>query len=179
MREDISDSDYAALAELRYSIRRFLRGSNEAAQAAGLEPQQYQMLLAIRAVPQDEKASIGHLADRLSLKHHSAVELIDRLEKRGCVRRRRNPNDQRTVWVEMRPRGEHALEQVVRERLDELRGRGNILATSIIAILRRNRGAEARQEIWRARNLENQDSATRSARELLAITPSDESWSKK
>jgi DNA-binding MarR family transcriptional regulator len=142
VRRVISDSDYAALAELRRRIRQFLRGSDAAAEAAGLEPQQYQMLLALRALPRNQEASIGRLADCLLVRHHSAVELIDRLEARGWVtRRRNNPQDQRKVRVHLLPRGEYALEHVVRERLDELNGYGDALASSIIKILKRNRSS--------------------------------------
>ena len=68
-RADISDTDYRALAEFRHHIRRFLRFSEDAARAAGLEPQQHQLLLAIRGLPQGTEPSIGELAERL----HSSI----------------------------------------------------------------------------------------------------------
>jgi DNA-binding MarR family transcriptional regulator len=122
MTRDIPDSKYAALAELRYRIRRFLQGSEQAAEEAGLEPQQYQLLLALRALPRNHEANIRQLADRLLLRHHSAVGLIDRLEASGYVRRGHSGRDLRQVCVVLLPRGKRALEKVVRQRLHELRG---------------------------------------------------------
>src|SRR5260370_1716592 len=91
------------------------------ARAGGLEPQQYLLLLALRGLPEGEEATIRALADRLALKHHSAVELIDRLEVHGYVRRSRNRDDRRRVLVTLLPRGEKLLEQVARDRIGELR----------------------------------------------------------
>src|ERR1700756_1565308 len=112
MRRDIRESDYAALAEVRYRIRQFLRGGDEDTKAIGLEPQQYQLLLALRALPHQSDATIGLLAERLYLRHHSVVGLVDRLEERGYVRRYRNIRDQREVLVMLLPRGRAALERV-------------------------------------------------------------------
>lgn len=137
----IRDSDYAALAEVRARIRQFLRGSDQAAVNAGLEPQQYQLLLALRALPHQSEATIRRLAECLHLRHHSAVGLIDRLEERGYVRRYRNIRDQREVLVMLLPRGRAALERVVGERLHELHASGHALVDSIAAILKRNRTA--------------------------------------
>jgi DNA-binding MarR family transcriptional regulator len=133
---EIRESEYAELAELRYRIRRFLRGSDDVAEAAGLEPQQYQMLLAIRELPNPNEANIRRLADRLLLRHHSAVGLVDRLEARGYVRRTRSGRDQRQVFVTLLPRGQRALERVVRERLHELRESGHALISAIAGILK-------------------------------------------
>ena len=135
MKRAIYDSEYAALAEFRFRIREFLRGSNGAAEAAGLEPQQYQMLLAIRGLPPHHKASIRELADRLLLRHHSAVGLIDRLEGGGYVRRSRGSRDQRQVRVTLLPKGRRALERVVHQRLHELRGSGQALIDALTSIL--------------------------------------------
>ena len=135
MKRAIYDSEYAALAEFRFRIREFLRGSDGAAEAAGLEPQQYQMLLAIRGLPPHHKASIRELADRLLLRHHSAVGLIDRLEDSGYVRRSRGSRDHRQVWVTLLPKGRHALERVVQQRLHELRDSGQALIDALTSIL--------------------------------------------
>ena len=83
----ITKSHYELLSALRHALRRFLRFSEEAAHAAGLEPQQHQALLAIKGFPGRDHASIGELAERLQVRHHSAVGLIDRLARRGLVRR--------------------------------------------------------------------------------------------
>ncbi len=112
MSEKITAAEYRALAELRYRIRLLLREGDATALSEGLEPQQYQMLLAIRGLEEGESATVGTLAERLAIKHHSAVELIDRLEKRGFVKRLRNRGDRRQVQVILLLRGEKAKESV-------------------------------------------------------------------
>jgi DNA-binding MarR family transcriptional regulator len=135
MAMEITSDEYRALAELRYRIRRFVREGDAVAQAAGLEPQQYLLLLAIRGLPAGQEATIRTLADRLALKHHSAVELIDRLETRGYVRRARGRDDRRRVLVSLLPRGERILEQVARHRIGELRSTGHALVRAIDQLL--------------------------------------------
>lgn len=137
MAREISPAEYRALAELRYLIRHFLREGDAKARAIGLEPQQYLMLLAIRGLPEGCDATIQTLAERLALKHHSAVELIDRLETHGYVRRTRGRGDRRRVFVSLLPRGERHLEQVARNRISELRTSGETLVGAIEALLRR------------------------------------------
>src|SRR5260221_13061567 len=87
MSEKITAAEYRALAELRYRIRLFIREGDATALSEGLEPQQYQMLLAIRGVEEGESATIGSLVERLVRKHHSTVELINRLEMTGTIQR--------------------------------------------------------------------------------------------
>ena len=140
MAEKITSSEYRALAELRYRIRLFLREGDATALAEGLEPQQYQMLLAIRGLDDGETATVGTLAERLAIKHHSAVELIDRLEKHGFVKRLRDKADRRQVHVVLLPRGEKALATVVKGRIQELRTSGQALAAAIQALLKRRNG---------------------------------------
>jgi len=135
---EITSDEYRALAELRYRIRHFVREGDVVAQAAGLEPQQYLLLLAIRGLPAGQEATIRTLADRLALKHHSAVELIDRLETRGYVRRARGRDDRRRVLVSLQPRGERILEQVARHRIDELRSTGQALVRAIDQLLEKS-----------------------------------------
>src|SRR5262249_57189042 len=96
------------------------------------------MLLAIRGTEDGERATIGTLAERLAIKHHSAVELIDRLEKRGFVRRLREKEDRRQVRVLLLPRGEKALAGVVKERISELRASGAALVGAIETLLKKN-----------------------------------------
>jgi DNA-binding MarR family transcriptional regulator len=134
---DITHAEYRALAELRYRIRHFLREGDAKARAVGLEPQQYLMLLAIRGLPEGSEATIQTLAERLALKHHSAVELIDRLETNGYVRRTRSRDDRRRVFVTLLPRGERLLEQVAQNRISELRTSGEALVGAIEALLER------------------------------------------
>jgi DNA-binding MarR family transcriptional regulator len=132
----ISAAEYQAMAELRYRIRLFLREGDAAARSAGLEPQQYLLLLAIRGLPADSAAKIQALADSLLIKHHSAVELVDRLEKRGLVRRARSRDDRRQVLVSLLPKGQRVLERVVQQRINEVRAGGSQLVRAIDALLR-------------------------------------------
>ena len=136
---EITSAEYTALAELRYLIRKFVGEGDAVARAAGLEPQQYLLLLAIRGLPEGEDATIQALADRLALKHHSMVELIDRLELHDYVRRSRSRDDRRRVLVTLLPRGEKLLEQVARHRISELRSSGAALINAIGALLVENR----------------------------------------
>ena len=135
MREKITPAQYRALSELRYRIRRFLQEGDATAREAGLEAQQYLLLLAIRGLPDGEQATIRTLAERLSLRHHSTVELIDRMEARGYVKRSRGREDRRQVLVSLQPRGEKLLEQVVDQRIIELRSNGRALVDAISALL--------------------------------------------
>lgn len=138
MKHTVSDTEYRALAELRYRIRHFIQEGDVAAQRSNLEPQQYLMLLAIRGLPQGAIATIRTLAERMAVKHHSAVELIDRLESHGLVRRIRSHGDKREVRVSLLPRGSKLLERVARERLSELKASGVALADAITALVERN-----------------------------------------
>jgi DNA-binding MarR family transcriptional regulator len=137
MKTAISDTDYRALAELRYRIRHFIQEGDAAAQRSNLEPQQYLMLLAIRGLPQGAVATISTLAERMALKHHSAVELIDRLETHGLVRRSRSEGDKREVRVSLLPQGSKLLDRVASERISELKSSGAALANAITALVKR------------------------------------------
>jgi DNA-binding MarR family transcriptional regulator len=139
MKAAISGTEYRALAELRYRIRHFIQQGDAAAQRANLEPQQYLMLLAIRGLPKGAVATIRTLAERMALKHHSAVELINRLESHRLVRRSRSDGDKREVCVSLLPRGLTLLERVARERLSELKASGMALADAITALVERNK----------------------------------------
>ena len=144
--KEITTAEYQALAELRYLIRKFVREGDAVAQTAGLEPQQYLLLLAVRGLPEGEEATIRVLADRLALKHHSAVELIDRLEAHGYVRRSRNRDDRRRVLISLLPRGEKLLEQVARHRISELRASGTSLVKAISALLENGRSSRGEKQ---------------------------------
>lgn len=116
--------DFKAMAELRYQIRRFLRFSENAARQAGIEPQQHQLLLAVRGLPDDLKPTIGVLAERMQLQHHSTVELIDRLVERGFLCRLRATDDRRQVFVKLTRGGEQFLEKLSFPHLQELQSAG-------------------------------------------------------
>ena len=130
--------NFEALADFRYAIRRYLTFSERNARAAGLEPQQYQALLAIKGVPLSQKATVGVLAERLQIQHHSAVELMDRLEKRGLVRRARSRVDRRQVLVQLTPTGERKLKRVSLPHRDELRTAGRKLLRALEQFISHN-----------------------------------------
>ena len=136
---EITTEDYRALAELRYRIRHFLRDGDAVARAAGLEPQQYLLLLMIRGLPEGEEATIRTLAERLALKHHSAVELADRLERRQLLRRERSRSDRRQVILHLTPRGEKILTRLARQRIAELRTAAPALVRALTAVIRRRK----------------------------------------
>lgn len=113
--------DYGALADFRYEIRRFLNFSEDAARAAGIEPRQHQALLAIKGQPAGIDTTVGLLAERLQIRHHSAAELSGRLETRGWIRRSRRGADRREVQLHLTPRAERLLAKLSLTHLDELR----------------------------------------------------------
>jgi len=143
MAKDLTADEYRALAELRYRIRKFLREGDTVATETGLEPQQYLLLLMIRGIPDGQEATVSNLAERLVLKHHSVVELIDRMEAHGYVRRSRSREDRRSVLVSLLPRGEKLLEQVAQHRVGELRASGAALANAIAALLKNSHALHA------------------------------------
>ena len=126
-------SDYQALAEFRYQIRKFLHFSEQAVQAAGLERGQYQLMLTIKGMPDGVRPRIRELANRMHIQHHSAVELINRLEAGGYVQRERAQDDRREVLLALTPKGERVLGELALHHHDELRS----AAPSLVAALRR------------------------------------------
>lgn len=115
----ISKQEYEALAAFRYAIRQFLRVREEAARAVGITPQQHQALLAIKGFPERDHVSIGELAERLQVRHHSAVGLVDRLESQGFVSRTHG-EDRRFVYVSLTEKGESVLHQLTAPHRDEI-----------------------------------------------------------
>ncbi len=116
--------DFKAMAELRYQIRRFLRFSETAARQAGIEPQQHQLLLAVKGLPKNLKPTIGVLAERMQLQHHSTVELVDRLADRGFLLRLRASDDRRQVLVKLTRDGEEFLKKLSLHHQQELQSSG-------------------------------------------------------
>jgi DNA-binding MarR family transcriptional regulator len=126
-------SDYQALAEFRFQIRKFLHFSEHAVQGAGLERGQYQLMLAIKGMPEGVRPRIRELANRMQIQHHSAVELINRLESGGYVRRERAQDDRREVLLVLTPKGERVLGELALHHHEELKS----AAPSLVAALRR------------------------------------------
>jgi DNA-binding MarR family transcriptional regulator len=132
---DISLAGYRKLAEFRYRIRRFLHFSEEAARLAGIEPQQHQLLLAIKGLPDSTRPTVTAISSRLCLRHHSTVELINRLVGRGAVKRRHSEEDRREVLVELTPHGEQLLRMLSVLHWEELQNSGPALSEALQAVV--------------------------------------------
>jgi len=116
----LSDRDYERLLEFRVELRRFLRWSDDRVAAAGLTPNQHQLLLAVRGHAGPGDPTIGDLANYLFVRHHSVVGLVDRAAEAKLVRRVRDRDDQRIVRVLLTPKGARKLESLAAEHLEEL-----------------------------------------------------------
>jgi len=136
---DLSDEDYASLAQTRRLLRRFQAFSERAAADAGLEPRQYQLLLMLRGLTPDAQASVTDLAQWLQVRHHSAVGLVDRMEARGLVQRATDPEDGRRVLVSLTRAGRAALRALAVQHRDELR----TIAPGLLQTLQRVVDAQA------------------------------------
>lgn len=117
----MTDEDYRLLATWRFALRRFLQFSERAAAELGCTAQQYQTMLAIRGFPGRARVTVGELAERMCIQHHSAVGLVDRLSERELVRRIASRGDRRHVFVELTPHGERILEELANIHRAELR----------------------------------------------------------
>jgi DNA-binding MarR family transcriptional regulator len=133
MERALTLADYVSLAELRYQIRRFLHFSEQASRMVGLEPHQHQLMLALKGLRGGVRPRIGELAERLQIRHHSTVELANRLSAGGYVRRHRMGEDRREVWLSLTPKGEKVLRELSLNHRAELRMHG----PALIAALRR------------------------------------------
>jgi DNA-binding MarR family transcriptional regulator len=106
----VSEADYEHLAAFRHALREFLHFSEEAAITAGVAPRQHQAMLAIRGSRNRDHLTVGEIATRLRIRHHSAVGLVNRMEAEGLVRKSKDPRNHRQVLVRLAPRGRRALE---------------------------------------------------------------------
>jgi DNA-binding MarR family transcriptional regulator len=131
MDSNLSPSDYESLAELRYQIRKFLSFSERAARAAGLEPRQHQLLLALKGLTAGVRPRIGELAECMQIQHHSAVELVNRLAEAGYVRMRRSGDDRREVLLALTPKGDKTLRDLSLHHKRELRTAGPELVAAL------------------------------------------------
>ena len=144
---NLKPADYQAIAEFRYQIRRFLRFSEDVSRTAGLEPQQHQLLLAVKGMPGGRAARISDLAERLQIQHHSTVELVDRLAARGLVIRALGEDDRREVYVQLSPRGEHILTGLTLHHKNELRGTAPALVAALYEIAGKRYATQARRSL--------------------------------
>jgi DNA-binding MarR family transcriptional regulator len=109
-----------SLAEFRFQMRKFLSFSEIASERCGIHAQQYQLMQVIAAMPDGQQASITYLAERMILRHNSTVELVDRAERAGLVKRESDPTDMRRSLVNLTPEGDQILQRLVAEHIREL-----------------------------------------------------------
>jgi DNA-binding MarR family transcriptional regulator len=134
--DDLALDQYRDLAEFRRQIRRFLHFSESTARQHELEPQQHQLLLTVHGLPADVRPTIGELASRMFIQHHSAVELVKRLEHRGAITRVAGETDRREVLVKLTDKGRAALRNLVLAHREELEKSGPELARVLQKVLR-------------------------------------------
>ena len=140
---NLSLRQYQELAEFRHRLRRFLHFSDEQARAEGLEPQQHQALLALKGLPEGARPTIGELAERLLLRHHTTVELVNRLETAGLVRRGPDASDGRVILVQLTSKGAKKLQALSVAHRAELAVEGPKLSRALRAIIRESQKTEA------------------------------------
>ncbi len=143
----VTTAEYEMLASFRYALRQFLRFSENVVGRVGLTPQQHQALLAIRGFPGREQLTIGKLAERLQIKHNSAVGLVDRLVNGHLMVRRPASADRRQVYVSLTPRGARVLERLTAMHREEIRrvGPGIGLLLRRLAAAKRGSGVKRRR----------------------------------
>ena len=134
---NLSANEYLALAEFRHQLERFLQRRRRAARQAGLQPKQYQLMLAVKGMPKGRRPTVGEIADRLQIQNHSVVELVDRLEKRRYIERQRDEADRRVVHLKLTPAGEAVLRKLVAASLTELKAEAPALLRSLTGVLRK------------------------------------------
>jgi DNA-binding MarR family transcriptional regulator len=119
-KNELTDADYERLAEFRYGLRRFLHWSEEQARSAGITPTQHQLLLAIRSSRDPRGATVGEVADVMTIRHHSAVGLIDRAQEAGLITRERDPDTGSVVHLKLTDFGALTLSALSEVHLREL-----------------------------------------------------------
>ncbi|HEV8523142.1 MAG TPA: helix-turn-helix domain-containing protein [Terriglobales bacterium] len=137
--------DFRALSEFRYQIRRFLAFSKKVALAAKVDPQQHQLMLAVRGLPPGMKPTIRVLSERLQIRHHSTVELVDRSVRRGLLERQRDGADRRLVAVHLTAKGEKILNELALHHSNELRAAGPELVRVLKRIIADSRNSGGRE----------------------------------
>ncbi len=127
----LTDAQYIALAEFRYQLRKYLRHMEEQARANGTRPQQYQLLLAITGLPKPQRPTITALAERMQMNHNSMVELVNRCEKRGLLRRTRSGDDRRHVTLGVTAKGVKVLQEQANASRQDLLTIGPVLVEAL------------------------------------------------
>jgi DNA-binding MarR family transcriptional regulator len=143
--QPLQEFEYLALAEFRYQLRRFLRHMEDQVREVGINPQQWQLVLAVKGLPKGQVPTISQLAERMQLNHNSMVELVDRCEEHGLVRRTRLGSDRRQVTLSITPEGEILLRKLGSASRQELRSVGPMLVESVLRLTREARPAKRKR----------------------------------
>lgn len=130
----LSNADYRSLAAFRFEIRKFLSFSEQAAREAGIEPQQHQLLLAVRGLPESLRPTIRTISERLCVQHHTTVALVDKLEARGLLRRERSTLDRREVLLRLTEDGAELLRGLSAQHRQQLQTVGPALLMALQSI---------------------------------------------
>jgi DNA-binding MarR family transcriptional regulator len=142
----LTELEYLALGEFRYQLRRFLRNMEEETRLMGANPQQYQLVLAIKGLPKDVEPTITQLAERMQLNHNSMVELVDRCEEQNLLRRTRSATDRRQVSLSITAEGEALLRKLGVAARQELRDAGPTLVKAILHLTGDGRARDVTKE---------------------------------
>jgi DNA-binding MarR family transcriptional regulator len=133
---DLTAEEYRNLAEFRRQIRQFAAFSEDVAKQHGIEPRQHQLLLTLKGLPENVRPTIGEIASRLYIRHHSAVELCNRLAEAGFVARAQGEQDRREVLIRMTPAGAALLRKLSLAHRLELERSGPELAKALQSVIR-------------------------------------------
>ena len=156
----LTEPEYLALGEFRYQLRRFLRHMEESSRLLGANPQQYQLVLAVKGLPRDVSPTISQLAERMQLNHNSMVELVDRCEENNLLRRTRSATDRRQVTLSVTPEGEGLLRKLGVAARQELRDMGPVLMDAILRLTGEGRSTKDSASAPRARTAGNKKAAS-------------------
>ena len=148
MEKKITAEDYRALSSFRHNIRGYIRFSEKAVRDAELEPREYQLLLALKGLAPKVRPRIVELAEQLQIHHHSAVELVNRLENKGLVKRERGKKDRCEVLVIITPAGEATIGELVSIHIAEVATRGPVLLNALQRVMDRKRSAQLTKKKW-------------------------------
>jgi len=134
----LTERQFLSLAEFRYQVRRFLHFSEQECRARGLQPQHYQVIVALLGLPLHQTPTVGTLAERMQMEHHSMVELLDRASQQGLVARKRDARDRRRVSIHLTAKGERLANELAARHVAELQLTGRKLMAALQPLLRSN-----------------------------------------
>lgn len=130
-----------AIGEFSLAVHRFLRASERFAGEAGLDPLEYDLLLALSAYPQGTCSSIAMLSERLLSLHHVAAGAVTKLSEKNLVSTERNERDRRSVVLRLTAKGRLLLKDVALRTVGELNAEGPCMIDSLSTLMHDENGA--------------------------------------